>query len=357
MAQMEDPDPKTIHGYSISISLTFILISVLILPACTSRLECASTKVICAGLVTDTGDVDDHGLNQGAWEGLQDALMDHTIHHADYIASSEPRDYSKNIEYFTDREFDIILTVGMGQRQETQQAAENYPAVQFVGIDQAYTENISNLHPIHFQDAQMGYFAGSVAAMFTKTSLVGAVCESSEIDTIRQKCEGFRLGASSCGEMCQLRLDQTIEVLVRYREDEDPDLFFNDPEWGEKVTKELIHRGADVLFAVGGGTGQGAIRAAADSEVYTIGTEKDQWFALPEARMSLLTSVYGDSRQAVRDWIIALSSGRQPTSIEAPFVFAPFHDLESAQSMGMDQKINRIIFYLDNGTIKVPNFP
>ncbi len=357
MAEMEDPDPKTIHGCSISVSLTFILINVLILPACTSLLDCASTKVICAGLVTDTGGLDDHGLNQGAWEGLQDALMDHTIHHADYIESSEPRDYSKNIAYFTDRQFDIILTVGMGQRHETQQAAENYPAVQFVGIDQTYTENNSNLYPIQFQDAQMGYFAGAVAAMFTKTSLVGAVCESSEIDSVRQKCEGFRLGASSCGEMCQLRSDQTIEVLVRYREDENPDLLFNDPEWGEKVTRELIHLGADVIFAVGGGTGQGAIRAAADPEVYTIGTEKDQWFVLPEARTSLLTSVYGDSRQAVGDWISAFSSVREPTSIEASFVYAPFHDLESSQSLGTVQMINRIIFYLDDGTIKVPNFP
>ena len=354
---MEEPDPNTITGYSISVILSFILIGVLILPACTSRLDCATTKVICAGLVTDTGSIDDFGLNQGAWEGLQDALLEHTIHHAEYIESSELRDYIKNIEYFTDRDFDIILTVGMGQRLETQQAAENYPAVQFVGIDQTYNENMSNLHAILFQDAQMGYFAGAVAVMLTKTSLVGAVCESSEIDRIRQKCEGFRLGASSCGEMCQLRPDQTIEVLVRYREDEDPDLLFNDPEWAEKVTRELIHRGVDVLFAVGGGTGQGAIRAAADSEVYTIGTEKDQWFALPEARMSLLTSVYGDSRQAVRDWISASSSGRQPTRIEASFVYAPFHDLESAQSLGMVQMINRIIFYLDNGTIKVPNFP
>ena len=354
---MDDSGPKRIHGCGIFISDALLLVGVLFLPACTSRMDCASIDVICAGLVTNTGGINDHGLNQGAWEGLQAAIMEHSIHYSEYIESSEPRDYIKNIEYFINQEFDIVLTVGMGQYLETQKAAGDYPAVVFVGIDQTHSENFSNLHAIRFQNAQMGYFAGAVAAMLTRTARVGAICESSGIDSIRQNCEGFRFGASSCGELCELRRDQTIDVDVRYREGGDPDLFFNDPEWGEQMARELIRRGVDVLFAVGGGTSQGVIRAAADSGVYVIGAEKDQWFTLPEARKFLITSVYGDSRQAVQEWMSLFGSGPQPTSLETSFIYAPFHDLESSQSLDMLQTINRLKINLENGSIALPNIP
>jgi basic membrane protein A len=307
--------------------------------------------------VTDTGGIDDHGLNQGAWEGLQDALKEQMIQHADYIESSDSRDYSKNIEYFTDREFDIIVTVGASQQQETQLAADENATIHFVGIDQRYTIDFGNLHSINFQDAQMGFFAGALASMFTRTGRVGAVCETSDIDSIRQKCEGFRLGATSCGETCNLRADQTIDVMVRYREDDDPELFFNDQEWGEQTAKSLIHRGVDILYAVGGGTAQAAIRAAAASRVYAIGAEKDQWFALPEARGYLITSIYGDSRRAVRDWLSLMDSGQPPTSLGAPFVYAPFRDFESSRSLDMEHMITRLLLDIENETVTVPDFP
>ena len=41
--------------------------------------------VFCAGLVTNTAGIQDYGLNQHTWEGLEQARKDKTIDHISYI--------------------------------------------------------------------------------------------------------------------------------------------------------------------------------------------------------------------------------------------------------------------------------
>ncbi|NCT22375.1 BMP family ABC transporter substrate-binding protein, partial [bacterium] len=53
--------------------------------------------MFCVGLVTGFGKVDDHGLNQSAWEGVQQALADGLIDQADFIETIDARDHGKNI--------------------------------------------------------------------------------------------------------------------------------------------------------------------------------------------------------------------------------------------------------------------
>ena len=49
--------------------------------------------------------------------------------------------------------------------------------------------------------------------------------------------------------------------------DGDRERLFIDEAWGYDTAQELIQRGADVIFAAGGATGQGALRAAAEAQV------------------------------------------------------------------------------------------
>ena len=63
--------------------------------------------------------------------------------------------------------------------------------------------------------------------------------------------------------------------------------------WGYDTAQELIQRGVDVIFAAGGVTGQGALRAAAEAQVAAIGTERDQAAVLGESGSSVVTSIYG----------------------------------------------------------------
>ena len=62
----------------------------------------------------------------------------------------------------------------------------------------------------------------------------------------------------------------------------------------------MTEAGADVIFAVGGSTSQGAIEAACAGKVMAIGAETDQYERLPDARPCLLSSAMKDIRQLGR---------------------------------------------------------
>src|SRR6185436_13511487 len=124
-----------------------------------------------------------------------------------------------------------------------------------------------------------------LAARLTQTKIVGAVCETSGIDAMWRYCEGFRAGV--------MYSDDMVKVLVTYREDGSREKLFIDEEWGMENAQDLIQDGTDVLFAVGGETGVGALRAATDAQIYAIGAERDQRAALADEGSSVVTSILG----------------------------------------------------------------
>ncbi|HNH26904.1 MAG TPA: hypothetical protein PLR93_07790, partial [Anaerolineales bacterium] len=77
------------------------------LSACTSSPDCFRKDVFCAALVTDTLGIEDHGMNQNAWAGLQATQENGLADQVDYIASVDARDYQKNITYFVDLGYDV----------------------------------------------------------------------------------------------------------------------------------------------------------------------------------------------------------------------------------------------------------
>ena len=92
--------------------------------------DCASAEVLCVGLVTDVGEVDDKSFNQSAWEGVQraESELGATV---DYIETQDAKDYAANIGLFADAGYDVIVTVGFALGEATLTAAAAYPDDQF----------------------------------------------------------------------------------------------------------------------------------------------------------------------------------------------------------------------------------
>ncbi len=315
------------------------------LAACGRSPDCFSEKVFCAGLVTNTSGIKDHGLNQHAWEGLQQALKDKTLDYAAYIESVDARDYGKNIQTFVQDGYDVIITVGPAMDDETLHAADAYPNPIFMGIDQPQRETRPNLLPIVFAEDQMGFWAGALAAHVTQTGTIGAVCETSSLDSMWRYCEGFRKGAAY--------VDKDVKALVVYRENQSSDRLFIDEDWGHATAQTLIQRGADVIFAAGGGTAQGALRAAAESRVRAIGAERDQAQALPEASRAMITSVYGGAGSEVQKWMRLIRSRNvwEGNQIGA-FVHAPYSEFESQVSESLKTEMDKLLMTLVTGGLK-----
>lgn len=273
----------------------FLTIVTLGLESCSQSSDCFQEEVFCAALVTDTQGVEDGGMNQDTWAGLEYAQADGIVDQIEFIESVESRDYAKNIAYFTDLRFDVIFTVGAGMDDETLRAADRKPfdpaqggvGPVFVGVNQPQSESRPNLVSVTFPEDQMGFVAGALAARISETQLVGAVCETSGIDSMWRYCEGFRAGVTFTNEL----LGTNVKASVIYREDGDREKLFLDEAWGAETAQDLVKRGADVIFAAGGLTGRGALQAAAEAGVQTIGSESGP---------GGVTSVLGDASSAVR---------------------------------------------------------
>ncbi|MDD2921684.1 MAG: BMP family ABC transporter substrate-binding protein [Anaerolineales bacterium] len=266
-------------------------------------------------MVTDTLGVEDYGVNQGAWLGLQNAKANGGVDQIAYIESVDTRDYEKNLAYFAAHGYDAIIASGIGLQDETRVVADRYVDSFFIGINQPPKKDEAarpNLIRVVFAEDQMGFVAGVLAARVSQTHIVGAVCEKSDIASMWRTCEGFRAGVKFA--------DKNVKPLVVYRDNGDSEKLFLDENWGRAAAQDLVKRGADVIFAAGGITGQGALRAAVEAQVKAIGAERDQAAALRESNSWLITSVYGDAQFEVekitRDLKEGNLGGQNPTQFK-----------------------------------------
>jgi basic membrane protein A len=266
---------KTIHVKMMKpVRSVFILLAIILsgVSACMQTPDCFSEQVFCAALVTDTLGIHDNGPNQDTWVGLEEAKANALVNRVEYIETVDTRDYEKNIIYFAEKGFGVIVTSGAGLRDETLHFADLYPDSVFIGMNQTYEETRPNLIPVTFAEDQMGFLAGTLAARITKTQIVGAVCETSGIGSMWRYCEGFRAGVKYT--------NKDIKALILYNDNGSSERIFLDETWGYESGQTLIQRGVDVIFAAGGATGQGALRAAGDLQVNAIGAERDQAVAM-----------------------------------------------------------------------------
>lgn len=293
------------------------------------------------GLVTDTRGLDDFGMNQNTWAGLQQSHSDGVIDHIAYIESVNSKDYEKNITYFVDSGYDVIVTSGIGLRNATLHSADLYPASVFIGMNQPDDESRSNFIPVTFPEDQMGFFAGVLATHLTKLKTVGAACETSGIDAMWRYCEGFRAGVNYA--------DDTIKVIVVYHDGESSSKLFIDYEWGFNTGRELIDSGVDVIFAVGGETAVGALRAASEAKIQSIGAERDQSAALGEEVSGVVTSVFGQTSSTVRELMRSLRDGNVTDAKTGRIGFVPFDRFVSKE---VAQEMTDLLTGLENGEIK-----
>lgn len=335
MKKIKHKGHKVHKGFSFVTFVSFVFM----FSAC-QPINCFDEDVFCAALVTDTLGVDDNGISQEIWAGLEESKAEGLSDQVAYIESVDTRDYQKNIAYFANRGYDLIITNGIGLQDETAFSALAYPNVMFVGFNQTYEDVRTNLISVTFAEDQMGFVAGALAAKISETGIVAGVCETSGIDSMWRYCEGLRNGA--------LFTNPQIKVLIAYRDDGDREKLFIDEVWGYETAYSFIDRGADVIFSAGGVTGQGALKAGSEFGVYAIGTERNQFMALGESGSGVVTSFYGESRNQVKELMRFIKEGLIPPGRIGQMQFVAFNQ-QYPQYLGFE--IELLITLLENGEI------
>jgi len=158
---------KRLLALTLAIVISFGVLS-------TNRTTVQAQKALKIGVVTDVGKVDDRSFNQSAWEGAQQGAQA-TGGTADYIETLSTDDYANNIQQFADKNYDIIITVGFALGDATTKAAQKYPNIKFLSVDNAAPDGIPNYTGLVFHEDQPGFLVGYLAAKLSKSKVIGGV--------------------------------------------------------------------------------------------------------------------------------------------------------------------------------------
>ncbi len=293
--------------------------------------SCAEPDVFCVGLVTGTGRLEDRSYNQAAWDGVQQAKSAGNVDWAASIETVDIRDYAANIRVFAEAKYDVIVTVGPELADATLAAANNYPEVYFIGVDQDQSANqefTPNLVGLVFPEDQIGYLAGALAASLTKSGQIGAILGSDAAPGMQRVGQGFVNGAAS--------INPDLIPTIVYHNDVGPDKSLDDPEWGAEQANTLVDSEVDVIFGDGGTTGSNALVAAVMRGAYAIGADTDEYYSLPVAAPHLYTSVLKMIAPGVAELIDAARNAQAQTAgfpggnYEGQVGLAPYHDLATS---------------------------
>ena len=326
--------------------MAFVLLASMVLAACQTdggEADCTSDDVLCVGLVTDVGEIDDKSFNQSAWDGVKQAESDlgATV---DYVETKDAKDYGNNIGLFADKGYDVIVTVGFALGEATAEAAGKYPDIKFIGVDQFQPEAIPNVAGLIFAEDKSGFLAGALAAMMTSSNKIAAVLGTDLVPPVVALNEGYKGGA--------LYINPDIEVLSTYHPG-GLDVAFTDPEWGATTAKQATDQGADVVFGAGGKTGNGALIEVAGAEgLFCIGVDTDQWLTVPEAHPCLISSAMKLITPGVFGLVKSANEGSFPAgNYVGPVGLAPFHDFDSVIPQDVKDKLEEIDKGLKDGSI------
>jgi basic membrane protein A len=324
--------------------------SMLALAACSSteanpEEKCADADFLCVGLVTDTGKVDDKSFNQSAHEGAK-AAAEEAGGFYKYVETLDSKDYAANIKQFTDKSYDVIVTVGFLMAEATVTAANENPNTHFIGVDQFQGETIDNLTGLIFPEDQAGYAAGYLAGLMTETNKLGQVL-GLEIPPVQMFAKGFEAGAKAAND--------AVEVTTVYHPPADNG--FNDPEWGAAEAAKQLAQGADVIFGAGGNTGNGALLEIAKTEgagssLFCVGVDTDQWNTLPQAQPCLITSAMKLITDGTKGLVLAVQDG---SIAGGNFVgktgLADYHDFSTVIPEDVQARVADIVAGLADGSI------
>ncbi len=330
-----------------SLVMAAIMIASMFLVACKaaapSEADCAKPEVLCVGLVTDVGEIDDKSFNQSAWTAVQQAKTDLGAI-INYVETKDAKDYAANMQLFIDKGYDIVVTVGFALGTATTEAATANPNVKFVGVDQFQGAVLPNLIGLIFHEDQSGFLAGALAAQMTKTSTIAAVLGTDLVPPVVAFKEGYEAGAKY--------INPSINIISTYHPG-GLDVAFTDPEWGATTAAQAIQNGADVVFGAGGKTGNGAlIEVASHAGLFCIGVDSDQWETVPEAHPCLLSS----AMKLITPGLFDIIKGAQGGTFPAGNYFgaaglAPYHDFDSVIPQAVKDKITQIATGLKDGSI------
>ena len=224
-------------------------------------------KKIKIGMVTDIGGLDDRSFNQSAYEGLKRAESDLGAE-IRAVTSKSNADYVPNLTTLARQQYDLVIGVGFLMGEAVEKVANAFPQTNFAIIDfpvslmKSKPKNVSGLL---FKENEAGYLVGSMAGLYVKDKggdqAISAV-GGQQVPAVDAYIAGYQAGAKAA--------NPDVKTDFAYSQD------FVAQAKCKEIALNQIAEGSQVVFAVAGGCGLGALDAAKEKGMQGIGVDADQ---------------------------------------------------------------------------------
>lgn len=244
-------------------------------------------------------------------------------------------DILKVLKLYSDQHPKLIIAQGFQWGLPALTVASSHPDTKFVVMTGLV--NSTNVQSIYPAQQQGSFVLGALAAMISKTHVVGFV-GGQEYPNIINIEEGFKQGAHY--------IDPNTRIVTQYTFD------FNNTTKGKNAALSEINQGADIILHTADTTGQGVIREAQMKGIYALGVVADQNNIAPN---TVLSSFVLDMKKAYTQAYERVVDGKFVGNIIRPglemgpndtgtgiIYIAPFHSLDSKVSPAIKYKLIQI---------------
>jgi len=326
----------------------FLLMLSFSMPSCKKSDDSPKLKV---GLVTSLGDLKDGSFNEQAIAGMKAAAEAVPIEW-EVKQSIDPSEIAGNIKYFTDKNFDVIITLGYNAAEATLAAATSNPETKFIILDYSYETIPANVVCTAYKVDQAAFPCGFLAAYQAcqrnpVNPAVGYV-GGPDVPVIQQLTVGFSNGV----EYFNTIYHKSVQISGANASN------FTDTVQGAHLADSLIQRGIEVLFVCAGKTGNGALYKIKETSKIAIGVDADQFYTIPQVGPYLLTSCLKRQDASILSEIRSIHNGQfhggQILYCElanSGVDIAPYHNFETLIPDSIKQEVVNIKTGVINGTI------
>ncbi|MGZ3687466.1 MAG: BMP family lipoprotein [Bdellovibrionota bacterium] len=261
------------------------LISALVLTMSSSAWAAKEFRV---GLVLDKGGKDDKSFNNAAYVGAMKA-KDALKVYVKYVEATDDNAFESLIRAFAQKDFDLIIAIGVSQADAMKKVAAAYPNKNFAIIDAEV--NLPNVRSMLFEEHEGSFLVGAIAGLVSKTGKVGFI-GGMDIPLIRRFELGYEAGVKHVNPKAQVQsnyIGVTSEA-------------WNNPAKAKELAVTQYDSGADIVFAAAGASNAGLFDAAEEKKKFAIGVDSNQnWIKPGRVLTSMVKHVDVAVYQAIED--------------------------------------------------------
>jgi basic membrane protein A len=210
----------------------------------------------------DLGHKFDASFNEGVFHGAEKFKKETGIAYRDLEIQNDA-EREQDLRKFAKAGYSPIMAVGFSWATALGKVADEFPKTKFAIIDAVVDK--PNVQSSTFKEDEGSFVVGVIAAKTSKTNKVGFV-GGMDIPLISKFGCGYAQGVKSVNPNNQVFANMTGTDFHAW----------TDPVKGGELARSQMDRGADIVYAAAGATGQGVLKAAAEAGKFGIGVDSNQ---------------------------------------------------------------------------------